>query len=35
MVTHSRVVAEHGTRIVAVLDGVIDADETLAAPVAS
>jgi len=33
--THSRVVAEHGTRIVAVLDGVIDADETLAAPVAS
>ncbi len=35
MVTHSREVAEHATRIVHVLDGVIDADETLAAPVAS
>jgi putative ABC transport system ATP-binding protein len=35
MVTHSREVAEHATRIVHVLDGVIDADETLMAPVAS
>jgi putative ABC transport system ATP-binding protein len=35
MVTHSREVAEHGTRIVHVLDGRIDVDETLAAPVAS
>jgi putative ABC transport system ATP-binding protein len=30
MVTHSREVAEHGTRIVHVLDGLIDADEALA-----
>jgi ABC-type lipoprotein export system ATPase subunit len=35
MVTHSREVAEHGTRIVHVLDGVIDADETLASTVRS
>jgi putative ABC transport system ATP-binding protein len=35
MVTHSREVAEHATRIVHVLDGLIDADETPAAPVAS
>jgi putative ABC transport system ATP-binding protein len=34
MVTHSREVAEHATRIVHVLDGVIDADETLVAAVA-
>jgi putative ABC transport system ATP-binding protein len=34
MVTHSREVAEHATRIVHVLDGVIDADESLAAAVA-
>jgi putative ABC transport system ATP-binding protein len=34
MVTHSREVAEHATRIVHVLDGVIDVDETPAAPVA-
>jgi putative ABC transport system ATP-binding protein len=30
MVTHSREVAEHATRIVHVLDGLIDADEALA-----
>jgi putative ABC transport system ATP-binding protein len=30
IVTHSREVAEHGTRIVHVLDGLIDADEALA-----
>ncbi|MCW3016031.1 MAG: transporter ATP-binding protein [Solirubrobacterales bacterium] len=30
MVTHSREVAEHGTRIVHVLDGLIDADEAVA-----
>jgi putative ABC transport system ATP-binding protein len=35
MVTHSREVAEHGTRIVHVLDGVIDADESLREQVAS
>ena len=35
MVTHSRDVAERGTRIVHVLDGVIDADEALAPPVGS
>jgi putative ABC transport system ATP-binding protein len=29
MVTHSQEVAEHGTRIVHVLDGLINADETL------
>jgi putative ABC transport system ATP-binding protein len=34
MVTHSREVAEYATRIVHVLDGVIDADEMLTAPVA-
>jgi putative ABC transport system ATP-binding protein len=34
MVTHSREVAEHATRIVHVLDGLIDADETPVAPVA-
>ncbi|MDP9347238.1 MAG: ATP-binding cassette domain-containing protein, partial [Actinomycetota bacterium] len=30
MVTHSREVAEHGTRVVHVLDGLIDSDEALA-----
>jgi putative ABC transport system ATP-binding protein len=34
LVTHSREVAEHATRIVHVLDGLIEADETLVAPVA-
>jgi putative ABC transport system ATP-binding protein len=34
MVTHSREVAEHGTRIVHVLDGLVSADEPLA-PAAS
>jgi putative ABC transport system ATP-binding protein len=33
IVTHSREVAEHGTRIVHVLDGLIDADEALASRV--
>jgi putative ABC transport system ATP-binding protein len=32
MVTHSTEVAEHGTRIVHVLDGLINSDESLVAP---
>jgi ABC-type lipoprotein export system ATPase subunit len=31
MVTHAREVAEHGTRIVHMLDGLVDHDEALGA----
>jgi ABC-type lipoprotein export system ATPase subunit len=34
MVTHAREVAERGTRIVHMIDGYIDVDESLNAPVA-